>query len=65
MQARWDAGQVGCRTGGMQEGGMKDRWEAGQMGCRTGGMQDRRSVGQVGCRTNRGMQARKDEGQEG
>ena len=31
----WDAGQVGCRTGEMQE------WrDAGLEGCRTGGIQD-------------------------
>ena len=32
----WDAGEMGCRSGGMQF-----RWDAGQEGCRTGVMQNR------------------------
>ena len=32
---RWDAGQVGCRTGGMRE-----RRDAGKDGCRKDGMQE-------------------------
>ena len=57
MQFRWDAEQVGCRTGGMLTIGMQhmrdvDRSDAGQeglqdrKGCRTGGMRDRREAGQ-------------------
>ena len=41
MQDRWNAGQKGCRTGGMQ-----DRKSAGKVGCRTGEMQDGRDAGQ-------------------
>ena len=36
----WDAGQVRCRTGGMQ-----DRRDAGKMGCRKGGNLDTRDTG--------------------
>ena len=36
----WDAGQVSCRTGGMQ-----DRRDAGKMGCRKGGNLDTRDTG--------------------
>ena len=50
-----DAGQEGCRAGGIQ-----DRRDAGQEGCRTTGMQDRRDAGQEGCRT-KGIQDRRDE----
>ena len=35
----WDAGQVRCRTGGMQ-----DRRDAGKMGCRKGGNLDTRDT---------------------
>ena len=38
---RWDAGQVGCRTGEML-----DRTDAGQERCWTGRMQDRKDAGQ-------------------
>ena len=62
MQDSWDAEKdeehERCRTGGMQDRGMKDRMDTGQVGCRTGGMQG------VGCRTG-GMQERWDEGQVG
>ena len=34
------AGQVGCRTGGMQ-----DRRDEGKDGCRKGGMRERRDAG--------------------
>ena len=56
-----DAGQEGCRKGGMQdrrlkrdkgqEQYMQDRRDAGQEGCRTGGVYNRRGEGQEGCRT--------------
>ena len=74
MQERWDAGQVGCRTGGMQDRRyaeqercwtareIQDRWYEGQVGCRTRGMQDRWDAEQVGCRTGV-MQERWDAGQ--
>ena len=40
----WDAGQVGCRTGGM-----RDRRDAGQVGCTIGGgLQDGWNTGQGG-----------------
>ena len=39
-------GQVGCRTGWMQ-----DRWYAGQVVCRTGCMQERRDAGKEGFKT--------------
>ena len=52
------AGQVGCRSGGIQ-----DRWDAGQLGCRTGGMQERWDAGQVRYRTG-GMQDWTDAGKE-
>ena len=42
----WDAGQVGCRTGEMQE------WrDAGLEGCRTGGIQDWRDEPEPDCFT--------------
>ena len=74
MRDRWDVGlegcrtegkhdkryarQVGCRTRGMLDRGMKVMRDAEQVGCtvgqeecRTGGMQDRRDVGQERCRS--------------
>ena len=42
MQDKRDAGQVGCRTGGMQNGS-----DAGEVGCRTGAwIQDMWDAGQ-------------------
>ena len=70
MQDSWDAEKdeehERCRTGGMQDRGMKDRmdtiiqdrWDVGQEGCRAW------DVGQEGCRIG-GMQDRWDVGQEG
>ena len=37
---RWDAGQVGCRTGGMRE-----RMDAGKMGCRKEGILTGKIIG--------------------
>ena len=47
MQDRWDAGQLGCRTGWMQDRWEADRWDARQVGrCRAGRMQDNWAGGQ-------------------
>ena len=56
MKDRRDAGQEGCRKGGMQdrrlkrdkgqEKDMQDRRDAGQVGCTTGEEKDRRDAGQ-------------------
>ena len=79
MQNRWDAGQVGFGTGGMQEtrdagevgfrpwdaGQVGSRaWDAGQVGCRTRGIQDRRDAVKEGYRTG-GMHDRWFAGQVG
>ena len=42
---RWDAGQVGCRKGRMQEGS-----DAGKEECRKGERQEKRDAGQEGLR---------------
>ena len=46
-----DAGQLGCRRGGMQDKNDADRRDREQEGCRTEGMQDRRDTGQERCWT--------------
>ena len=58
MQERWDAGKVGCWTGGMLDLemldlgmlhlGMPGRRCRGKEGCRKGGVQERRDTGKVG-----------------
>ena len=73
MQDRRNAGQEGCRIGGMKDrsdagregyrkGRMQDRRDAGQKLCRTGVMQDRSYARQEECRTG-GMQNRRVPGQ--
>ena len=60
MQDRWDAGQVGCGTGGMRDRRMQDRRNEEQVRFMTGRMQDRWDAEQVECRTG-GMQDKWDE----
>ena len=60
-----NAGQLGCRKGGMQN--KQERCctvEIGKVGCRTGGMHEIRDAGKEGCRTG-GMQDLRDAGTEG
>ena len=47
MQDRWDAGQVGYRTGGIQP---QDRWNPGKERCRKGEMQKRTDAERERCR---------------
>ena len=68
MQDWSEAGLEGCRTGGLQEGGIHersdvDRRSARKVRCRTGGMQDRRDAGQEGFGTGV-IQVRCDAGKE-
>ena len=48
MQDRWDAGQVGCRTGGYRNGGMQERRDARKEGCRKAGVQEKMDAGKEG-----------------
>ena len=48
MRDRWNAGQVECGTGGMQ-----DMWDAGQEGCRKGGCR-KRGIQKVGMKERKG-----------
>ena len=41
----WDAGQVGCRKGGMQEKRDTESRDERKGGIRTGGMQKRKDLG--------------------